>query len=147
MKQLRTLLCVPLLGCIISAPVFGQASTGTISGIVTDPNSASIAGALVRLRNEATGDTRQTPTGNDGLYVFSQLPPGTYEISSESAGFRKSVQTGAVLRVNQTLEVNFSLQIGEVTQIVDDLPPNFRPIVTRELPGQDSTSSSTFAVV
>jgi len=119
MKQLRTLLCVPLLGCIISAPVFGQASTGTISGIVTDPNSASIAGALVRLRNEATGDTRQTPTGNDGLYVFSQLPPGTYEISSENAGFRKSVQTGAVLRVNQTLEVNFSLQIGEVTQIVE----------------------------
>ena len=119
MRLFRTSLCVALLGCIVAAPVFGQASTGTISGIVTDPNSATIAGALVRLRNEATGDTRQTPTGNDGLYVFSQLPPGAYEISAENAGFRKSIQTGAVLRVNQTLEVNFSLQIGEVTQIVE----------------------------
>jgi len=119
MKPFRALLCAALLLFVATASVFGQASTGTISGIVTDPNSASIAGALVRLRNEATGDTRQTPSGNDGLYVFSQLPPGTYEISAENAGFRKSVQTGAVLRVNQTLEVNFSLQIGEVTQIVE----------------------------
>ncbi|MGH9657060.1 MAG: TonB-dependent receptor domain-containing protein, partial [Bryobacteraceae bacterium] len=98
---------------------WGQAFTGTITGVVSDPNSAAIPGAAVRARNEATGDVRNAVTGGDGLYVFSQLPPGTYEISAESKGFRRGVQTGLVLRVNQTAELNIGLQLGEVTQTVE----------------------------
>ncbi|MBI2687988.1 MAG: TonB-dependent receptor [Acidobacteria bacterium] len=115
MKKLKTIvltiLAVPLL--------LSQTFTGTISGVVTDPNAATVPGATVRARNEATGDTRQVSTGSDGLYVFSQLPPGNYEVSVESRGFRKSVQTGAALRVNQTLELNFAMQLGEVSQTVE----------------------------
>jgi hypothetical protein len=111
-----------LLGVLVLSPAqiaWSQAFTGTITGTVTDPNGASIAGADVGIRNEATGDVRHAKTGGDGQYVFSQIPPGTYEITAELAGFRKSVQTGAVLRVNQTLENNISLQIGEVNQTVE----------------------------
>jgi len=115
MKKLKaivlTILAMPLL--------LSQTFTGTISGVVTDPNAATVPGATVRARNEATGDLRQATTGADGLYVFSQLPPGNYEVSVESTGFRKSVQTGAALRVNQTLEMNFTMQLGEVTQTVE----------------------------
>lgn len=108
------------LATLVSAPpAFSQAFTGTISGVVQDPNGASIPAAAVRARNEATGDVRQVTTGQDGLFVFSQLPPGAYEVSAEVAGFRKSVQTGAQLRVNQTLEINFKLELGEVTQTVE----------------------------
>ena len=93
MKKLKAIaiaiLAMPLL--------LSQTFTGTISGVVTDPNAATVPGATVRARNEATGDTRQVQTGADGLYVFSQLPPGGYEVSVESRGFRKSVQTGAAL--------------------------------------------------
>ncbi|HEU0120136.1 MAG TPA: TonB-dependent receptor [Bryobacteraceae bacterium] len=99
--------------------LLSQTFTGTISGVVTDPNAATVPGAAVRARNEATGDIRQVNTGTDGLYVFSQLPPGNYEVSVEHSGFRKSVQTGATLRVNQTLELNFAMQIGEVNQTVE----------------------------
>src|SRR5207247_5622296 len=81
-----------------------QTFTGTISGVVNDPNSARIPRATVHARNEANGDVRQVTTGVDGLYVFSQLIPGSYELSAEVQGFRKAVQTGVVLRVNQTLE-------------------------------------------
>ncbi|OYW08595.1 MAG: hypothetical protein B7X34_08380, partial [Acidobacteriia bacterium 12-62-4] len=84
-----------------------------------DPGQATIAGATVRVRNEATSDTRQAVTGGEGRYIFSQLPPGNYEVSVEMAGFRKSVQKNAELRVNATLEVNFNLQLGEVTQVVE----------------------------
>jgi hypothetical protein len=73
----------------------------------------------VRVRNEATSDTRQATTGGDGRYIFSQLPPGNYEVSVEMTGFRKSVQKNAELRVNATLELNFNLQLGEVTQVVE----------------------------
>jgi hypothetical protein len=104
---------------LVTSNLWGQAFTGTISGVVTDPGQAAIANATIRARNEATNDTRQTTSSADGRFIFSQLPPGTYEISAETAGFRKSVQTGAVLRVNQTLEINFSLQLGEVTQVVE----------------------------
>lgn len=114
-----TLLAVVLCALAPNQRAFGQAFTGTITGVVTDPNSAAVPGATVRARNEATNDTRQAVSGTDGLFTFSQVPPGTYEISAEMQGFRKSVQTGAVLRVNQTLEVNIAMQLGEVTQTVE----------------------------
>ncbi|MBS1827879.1 MAG: TonB-dependent receptor [Acidobacteria bacterium] len=109
--------CALLLAPIQS--VWGQAFTGTISGIVTDPNSAAVPGATVHARNESTNDSRTATTTSEGLFVISQLPPGSYEITVEMRGFRKSVQTGAALRVNQTLEVNFVMQLGEVTQVVE----------------------------
>ncbi|MBL8179335.1 MAG: TonB-dependent receptor [Bryobacterales bacterium] len=109
--------CALLLTPIHS--LWGQAFTGTISGIVTDPNAAAVPGATVRARNEATNDTRTIVTTAEGLYVFSQLPPGAYEVTVEMKGFRKSVQTGAALRVNQTLELNVVLQLGEVSQVVE----------------------------
>lgn len=113
-----------VLGLVVSLVLgiqsaWSQAFTGTITGVVTDPNAASVGGADIRIRNEATGDVRNTKSGSDGLFVFSQIPPGTYEISAEMQGFRKSVQTGAVLRVNQTLETNITLQLGEVSQTVE----------------------------
>lgn len=115
--RLRSLLF--LFFTLVPAGLFGQTSTGTIAGTITDPNAAAIGGATVRIRNEATGDVRQVVTTPDGSYIFSQINPGTYEISAEMAGFRKAVQTGAALRVNQTMEVNIALQLGEVTQTVE----------------------------
>ncbi len=112
---LRPLLCALLFSTL----VFGQAFTGTITGTVTDPNGAAIPGAAVSIKNEATGDLRRTTSNGEGLYIFSQIPPGTYEIASEIVGFRKSVQPGVILRVSQTLEANLAMQIGEVSQTVE----------------------------
>lgn len=118
MRRLTAVLAALLLA--LGAPAgWGQAFTGTITGVVTDPNAAAIAGATIRVRNEATNDSRTVRSGNDGLFVFSQLPPGNYEVTAEMTGFRRSVQAGAELRVNQTLEINMPLQLGEVTQTVE----------------------------
>lgn len=103
----------------VSVYAWGQAFTGTITGTVTDPNGATIPNANVRARNQATNDTRNQTTNAEGLYIFSQLPPGTYEVSVEMAGFRKSIQKDAELRVNQTLELNVTLQLGEVSQAIE----------------------------
>ena len=99
--------------------LFGQAFTGTITGSITDPNGAGVPGAVVRARNEATNDTRQQTSNAEGLYIFSQVPPGTYEVTVEMQGFRKAVQNHAELRVNQTLELNVPMQLGEVSQTVE----------------------------
>jgi len=104
---------------LTAVTMFGQAFTGTITGTVTDPNGASVGAATVRARNEATNDSRQQATNNEGLYTFSQLAPGQYEVTVEMQGFRKAVQKNVELRVNQTNELNISLQLGEVSQTVE----------------------------
>ncbi len=116
MKQFSRSACIL---AVASACLWGQAFTGTITGTVTDPNNAAIPNATVRVRNQATNDSRQQNSSPDGLYIFSQLPPGIYEVTVEMQGFRRSVQTDAELRVNQTLELNVSLQLGEVSQTVE----------------------------
>jgi len=103
----------------LAASLAAQTFTGTITGTVSDPNGAVIPNATVRAKNEATGEIRTQQSSAEGLYVFSQLPPGVYEISAEMQGFQKSVQTGAALRINQTLEANFALRVGEVSQVVE----------------------------
>lgn len=115
MQHTRFLLVVLLA----AVSLCGQTFTGTINGTVSDPNAATVPTATVRARNQATDDTRQQVTNNEGRFVFSQLTPGTYEITVEMRGFRRSVQKDVDLRVNQTLELNVGLQLGEVTQTVE----------------------------
>jgi hypothetical protein len=119
-RRVLSALTVFVALCAMTAPaVWGQAFTGTITGTVTDPNGAAIPEAAISVKNVATGDIRTGKTGGDGSFIFSQLTPGNYEVTVEMQGFRKSVQHDAVLRVNQTLEMNITLQLGEVTQTVE----------------------------
>ncbi|MBM3759764.1 MAG: hypothetical protein FJW36_05915 [Acidobacteria bacterium] len=99
--------------------MLSQTFTGTIAGTVTDANGAAVVGAKMTVKNEGTGDIRQATSGGDGSYIFSQLIPASYEVTAEAPGFKKSVSTNAVLRVNQTVELNISLQVGDVSQAIE----------------------------
>lgn len=117
--RLFLLVAIAVLSTIAAQTAWGQAFTGTVTGVVQDPNGAAMPGVDIRLRNEATNDVRNTKSGSEGSFIFSQIQPGKYEISAEMQGFRRSVQTGVELRVNQTLEVNLAMQLGEVSQTVE----------------------------
>jgi hypothetical protein len=101
------------------ALLYGQAFTGSIAGVITDPNEAAVPGASVRIRNTATGEVRQTKSTPDGRYVFSQLAPGTYVINVEAAGFKTFASTDFTLRTNQAAEFNPTLVLGQVTETVE----------------------------
>lgn len=116
---MHILWCGALLFLFSALSALCQSFTGTITGTVTDANAAAVVGAKVTARNEATGDTRQAISNAEGQYIFSQLPPASYEVSAETPGFKKAVNTNATLRVNQTLELNITLQVGEVSQSVE----------------------------
>jgi hypothetical protein len=106
------------LFCLFPALVSGQVSSASFTGTVKDPNDALIPAAGVRLRNAATGETRQTRTGAEGRYTFSQLLPGGYDLTVEAAGFKTSLRRNIALSANQAGELNVSMQVGEITQSV-----------------------------
>jgi len=89
--KLFLLLSALLTLCV--SPVLAQTS-GSISGEVKDEKQAVVTNATVTVRNVKTNETRTTQTDGDGRYRFTGMPVGDYEISVESTGFAKYVQSG-----------------------------------------------------
>jgi len=100
----RALLTVIVM-ITLSTIVLGQTSRGTVSGTVTDPNGAVIAGAAVTLTSDATKLTRTTTSNSEGLYRFEAVDPGTYSVKVTATGFGEVVNTGIEVRANQTSDV------------------------------------------
>src|SRR5829696_4666825 len=73
-------------------PLFAQNATGSIKGIVKDPQDAVIINADAMATNKSTGAIRKLNAGNDGIFVFENLVPGEYEVKVESKGFATRVQ-------------------------------------------------------
>lgn len=93
--------------------------TATISGTVTDPTGAVVAGATVTATNVDTGVALSQTTNTQGFYSFPELPVGKYTIDVKMSGFKAYQQTGLVLDVNQALVVDVPLQVGEVSEKVE----------------------------
>ncbi len=100
--------------------LLGQGSSaGTITGAVTDPTGAAIPSAAVSVRNIATNFTREMKTGDAGLYTFSDLPIGTYELRASAAGFQSARVAEIVLDVNGTRRVDVQMTVGQITETVN----------------------------
>src|SRR5690348_16941064 len=85
---------------VAAAPLcFGQAgaTTGEISGTVSDPSGAPIAGASVSATNTGTGLKQSVQTSETGVYRFTLLPLGSYDVETQSSGFAPSKVTGVIL--------------------------------------------------
>jgi Carboxypeptidase regulatory-like domain len=95
-----------------------QTFSASIAGTVTDPSGAAIQGADLQLLNVTTRDIRHDKSGQNGNYAFTNLLPGTYEITAAASGFERLVQTGMILRANTAATVNISLKVGTTQQQV-----------------------------
>jgi hypothetical protein len=102
-----------------SGPAYGQQATAQITGIVTDPTGAVVAVAEVTLRNSNTNVVHKTKTNKDGIYLFSLVPIGTYELTIEQQGFGKYVQKGITLEINQNARQDVTLRVGTGSQVVE----------------------------
>src|ERR1700723_546005 len=93
--------------------------TASISGTVTDPSGAVVAGATVTATNVETGVVTTLTTNSQGFYSFQSLPLGTYTINVQQNGFKGYAQTGLVLDVNSALVIDVQLQVGTTTEKVE----------------------------
>jgi hypothetical protein len=123
---------------VMSTTTMAQTTAGRILGRVSDSSGATLPGVSVHLINEQTDATQVTTANNAGDYQFPQVPVGSYRLEFEQAGFKKSVQVGITLLVNQVLTVNMALQVGAVHEVVE---------VTSEVPLVDTTSTQLGTVV
>jgi hypothetical protein len=112
-------LSIALFWLSAALPLQAQFDTGQIAGYIRDASQAVIAGANVTLTNEGNGQQRQTTTNASGYYVIPNLPVGTYSASAESAGFKKTIQSGIVLDSAARLSVDLVLTVGAVTDSVE----------------------------
>ena len=115
----KVLLFITLAAIVSTLPLAAQTSVGTIVGNITDESAALVPGVTITITNAGT-NTARTATSNDtGGYTVPSLPPAIYSIEAELAGFSKAVVTAVQLEVNQTLRVDMTLMVGEVTETVE----------------------------
>src|SRR5215813_12108909 len=106
------------------------AQTGQITGLISDPAGAVVAGARVTVTNRDTGIVRETGTNEQGYYTFALLNPGTYELGVQKTGFKAMTRPGVKLDVAQIARVDLALQLGEVQDSITVITE--APILTSE---------------
>jgi hypothetical protein len=108
-----------VLAILFSSVLSAQTITGSITGTVTDPAKALVAGARIVATNNGTNLTYSTLTNDAGVYNLLFLPVGQYSVTATAQGFKKEVLGPFALDVNQIAKVDVSLEVGEVTQSVE----------------------------
>jgi outer membrane receptor protein involved in Fe transport len=113
--------------------VQAQYTTARLSGIVTDPSGAVVAGATITVQDVGTEYTQTTKSTSVGQYLFPSLPVGNYQITVSVTGYTQYVQKGIVLSVGQAATQDVRLQVGMVSQ----------QVVVTENPSLVTTESAT----
>src|SRR5438874_9837681 len=114
-----TFVGVLLASSALLRPSSARAQTsGAITGQVMDSSKAAVADATITAKNAGTGETRAIQTDSQGYYTLTELRVGTYDVSAERQGFRRTVQKGVLLNVATTVQLNFTLEVGEVSEQV-----------------------------
>ncbi len=108
-----------LLFSVLAAFSMAQGTEATVSGNVTDPSGLHVVGAALTALNVASGVAITASTNEAGVYVFPSLPPGSYRLTAEHAGFRKATITDITLDVGSQITVNIQLELGQTTETVE----------------------------
>lgn len=138
MKTLRVLVLTVVVLLAVRASLVAQTSQGRILGTVVDSSGAVVPKANVTITNVATGVSRGLVTTMAGDYTAPNLDPGTYAVSVEAAGFKKTMSTPILLEVSREVRVDLKLQPGAVTETM---------IVTAEGALVDTTNTTLNGVL
>ena len=110
-------LCLLIVGSLLDVCA-QSASTGALTGSVTDPTGSVLQNSKISLRNYGTGETRTAITNQDGLYRFSLLPPGEYELRVEVVGFAPLVVRQVMIWITEVRTIAIQLTVKGVKEEV-----------------------------
>ena len=139
MKSMRLTSLITLLALhLCTTAIWAQTTYGNLRGDIRDAAGASIVGAKVTLLEESTGVSRSSLASSAGEFVFANIVPGTYSVSIEQPGFKKTARKGIIVGTQQSVTVDMKMEIGDVSQSI---------MVTEEAPMIDTASASQGQVV
>jgi hypothetical protein len=118
---LHLFVCSLVLGLLISAmagvaQAQSQATAADLTGVVKDETEAVIPGASVTVKNPQTNFERVSTTDESGVYKILAIPPGTYQVITEAAGFSRLVNENVVLTLGQAARLDLALKIAAGTE-------------------------------
>ena len=97
----------------------GQSIYGTLTGVVSDPSGAVVAGAGVHLKDSTSGSLRDTVTNGEGYFTFASVVSGNYELDVDAKGFQGFKGTGVALGEGEKRNINVTLTVGNTNQTVE----------------------------
>jgi len=135
----RRIFSLAVILCVLAAAgAWSQETRGMIVGRVTDPSGAVITAAQVTVTNSAMGTKAIVKTNDEGFYQATFLIPGPYEVDVVAPGFKHVARKGIEVQVNDHLEVNFTLEVGQAEQSIT---------VNEEAPLMQTESASMGTVI
>jgi hypothetical protein len=100
-------------------PGYAQSTSGSIAGAVVDQQQSSVQDAAVNIKDAAKGFSQNATTDAQGRFVFPQLSPGTYTLSIEAKGFKRTERTRVELVANDKLALgSITLEVGSTSDTV-----------------------------
>jgi hypothetical protein len=112
---LTELVLVAALCCSLA---FAQEETAALTGQITDRDGLAVAGVKLQALNAGTNVSYLADTNETGFYNFPALPSGTYDVTATKDGFERAVRPGVELHVSDVISLNFSLQVGSLSESV-----------------------------
>ena len=130
-----------LFACLLAAggaAAGAQTNTGELGGVVRDGSGAVLPGATVVATHAGSGLSVERVTDADGRFFMPSLPLGAWEITAELPGFRRVVRSGVALEIGRTLDLDFALELGALSEEVT---------VTADAPLLQTTSAEISDVI
>src|SRR5215467_4243960 len=122
---------LPVLACAFL--LTAQEYRSTLTGHITDPTGSGVPNVKVTAIKIDTNTKFPTVAGPEGFYTIPQLPPGNYQLTAESAGFKKYVQTGIAVASDVRIGVDVQLNVGDTRETIT---------VTEDAPALNTVSAS-----
>ncbi len=145
LRRAGVVCCVFLLFlAALSTVARAQVLYGSLTGNVTDPSGAAVPGVHVEALNVKTGVTREAASDASGIYLFSELQPGTYRVTMSAANFGTKVTENVLVEANATRRVDVQLQLSQQVETVT-VSATEQLLQTDRLLRMDGTSSRPIA--
>jgi Carboxypeptidase regulatory-like domain/TonB-dependent Receptor Plug Domain len=133
------MLAALLAAMLVGVPALAQEQSGSIQGVVKDPQGAVLPGATVEAKNPTTGATTAVTTNSGGIYRFPALPPGVYDVSATLQGFQAGKPIPAVVELGKNLAIDIVLSLAGVQESVT--------VTSESSPLIDTKANATYATI
>ncbi len=137
-----------LIFALLTVPAAFAQATGSLSGTVTDANGALVQGANITVKNTGTNFIRNTTSNDEGRWTVTLLPVGSYSVTYEKEGFKKSISQDTQVEASVTRSLDVALEVGTADVTVDvtsdqPLVQTESAAISRQITGEQITRVPT----